>query len=746
MDERCLIFIEKRMVKKMENKNTIRRSMISLLLFISLILLIPVQAEAITVTCENCTDCSQKIANASIGDVVRLTADITDHDGNCIVFNGTDGVTFDGDGHVIDGDGDLTGYGIYLSDSSNNNTLTNCEITGFHSGIYLFSADNCLISDNNASGNFRGIYMYSSINITISDNTVDSNDVYGIHTKSSTNNTIKNNTANSNLYGIYLTFSSDYNIIEHNTANNNDYSISLSSSNENTIYNNLANYNKYYGIILQSGNYNAIEHNIANHNNYGGIYLSSTTGNMLSDNIMSNDTYNFVISGYSISNYIQNIDSGNTVDGRPMHYLVDQQDQQVPTGAGFVGLVNCRNMTVIDQTLTKNSPGVLLVNSSNSVIENVNASGNDEYGIHMRYSNNNALAGNTVNNNDYGIYMHYSDDNVLTGNTANSDNYDGIHLYHSTNNTLSGNTVNLNSYGIHMRYLNNNTLAGNTVNKNNNYGVYLRSAESNLIYNNFFNNTDNFGFAGTIYENNWNTTNTSGTNILGDPHLGGNYWANPTGTGYSDTCADSDHDGFCDLPNVLAVDNVDYLPLSLGYVSPLAVYNISLFVGWNLISTPLEPVNTSIEVVLGGLTTPIRVFAYDASLPEFDRWTYYDSALPPVVNTLAEINAGRAYWLLSSVNETLTVTGMSPEPKDIDIYSGWNFVGYNWDAMNTSTAVSQLTTPTRIFAYDASLPEFDRWTYYDSALPPVVNTLHLMSAGWGYWLHSEDNETWAIAS
>ena len=741
MDERCLIFIEKRMVKKMENKNTIRRSIISLLLFISLILLIPVQAEAITVTCENCTDCSQKIANASIGDTVLLTADIINHNGNCIEFNGTDGVIFDGDGHVIDGDGDLTGYGIYLSDSSNNNTLTNCEITGFHSGIYLFSADNCLISDNNASGNFRGIYMYSSINITISDNTVDSNDVYGIHTKSSTNNTIKNNTANSNKYGIYLTYSSDYNAIDNNTAINNDYSIFLLSSNYNAIDSNIADYNNYYGIILESGNYNAIEHNIANHNNYGGIYLSSTTGNMLSDNIMSNNTYNFVISGYSISNYIQNIDSGNTVDGRPMHYLLDQQDQQVPTGAGFVGLVNCRNMTVIDQTLTKNSPGVLLVNSSNSVIENVNASGNDEYGIHMRYSNNNALAGNTVNNNDYGIYMHYSDDNVLTGNTANSDNYDGIHLYHSTNNTVSGNTVNLNSYGIHMRYLNNNTLAGNTVNNNNNYGVYLRSAESNLIYNNFFNNTDNFGFAGTIYENNWNTTNTSGTNILGDPHLGGNYWANPTGTGYSDTCADADVDGFCDSPNVLDVDNVDYLPLSDEGVYNLHInlYKIPGKNDLNLITLPLEHNFITAEDLCQNISGSLMITRWDA----IDQQYVGHPCGHPVKNFNLEY--GQGYFVSMGHNTTWTLTGKVHTLPPIDIIkipgkNDLNLIGLPYNSIVSPFTAQGLCTD---IEYSLMITRWDAIDQQYVGHPcgyPVKN--FNLENGQGYFVSMGDNTTW----
>ncbi|MEM2933267.1 MAG: NosD domain-containing protein, partial [Candidatus Pacearchaeota archaeon] len=94
------------------------------------------------------------------------------------------------------------------------------------------------------------------------------------------------------------------------------------------------------------------------------------------------------------------------------------------------------------------------------------------------------------------------------------------------------------------------------------YGIYLSSSSNNNIYNNFFNNTNNFGFGGTIYANNWNTTKTPGTNIVGGPYLGGNFWAKPDGTGFSQTCTDNNKDGICDSSYTLNSSNVDYLPLT----------------------------------------------------------------------------------------------------------------------------------------------------------------------------------------
>ncbi|ETW93828.1 MAG: hypothetical protein ETSY2_50745, partial [Candidatus Entotheonella gemina] len=51
-------------------------------------------------------------------------------------------------------------------------------------------------------------------------------------------------------------------------------------------------------------------------------------------------------------------------------------------------------------------------------------------------------------------------------------------------------------------------------------------------------------------------------NIAGGPFLGGNVYANPDGTGFSETCPDGDGDGFCDSPFTMSRGNVDHFPLT----------------------------------------------------------------------------------------------------------------------------------------------------------------------------------------
>lgn len=145
----------------------------------------------------------------------------------------------------------------------------------------------------------------------------------------------------------------------------------------------------------------------------------------------------------------------------------------------------------------------------------------------------------------------------------------GIYLYESSNVTLANITSTDNSYGIAFSSAHSNILKNSKMENNRIYGVLLSDAGqsgANKIYNNFLNNSVNFCFLGTIYNNYWNTTKQTGNRIYSNgTQIGGNYWTNSFANGYSDTCTDSDHDGFCDNPYNLSIYNFDSLPLSSLY-------------------------------------------------------------------------------------------------------------------------------------------------------------------------------------
>jgi hypothetical protein len=102
-----------------------------------------------------------------------------------------------------------------------------------------------------------------------------------------------------------------------------------------------------------------------------------------------------------------------------------------------------------------------------------------------------------------------------------------------------------------------NWITGNT------HGVFVGGDWPSQVRNNYLNNTDN-GYFGAGESGLLNYQKTAGANIVGGPFLGGNFWASPNGTGFSQTHADADHDGICDVPYLVNPDEefTDALPLA----------------------------------------------------------------------------------------------------------------------------------------------------------------------------------------
>ncbi len=362
------------------------------------------------------------------------------------------------------------------------------------------------------------------------------------------------------------------------------------NSGSNIIRNNSAS-NNYDGIYLTYlGNNNTLNGNVAS-NNREGISLLSSSNNTLTNNLMTGNNFNFQLYGGSDSQFNNEIDTSNIVNGKPIYYIKDAANTVYDSSinAGTFYCISCVNVTIKEMNLNSNGAGIFFWNTTFSRIQNVNASSsysglwlassnnntlsnnnasNNFDGIVIESSNNNTLSGNIVMKNNQGIYLDYSSDNTVSSTIA-SYNGEGISMYNSSNNMLRANNFSYNyDAGIYMYgndpWVNeNNTLRNNIVSHNREYGIVLLGSPYNNIYNNLFNNTNNFGFSLIFkYLNNWNITKTAGTNIMGGPYLAGNFWASPNGTGFSQTCPDNNKDGLCDVQYTLADNNIDYLPLA----------------------------------------------------------------------------------------------------------------------------------------------------------------------------------------
>ncbi|MGB9938544.1 PKD domain-containing protein [Methanosarcina sp.] len=264
--------------------------------------------------------------------------------------------------------------------------------------------------------------------------------------------------------------------------------------------------------------------------------------------------------GNSIQNAVNNSGSGDVITVKPGTYTESLK-------------VSKSNLTIRsesgnpDDTIIKarsKGTNVLLLQGSNIKINGFKIIGaSSSYaGINLSSCSNCIIENNKLLNNSRGIYLLKSSGITISrNNAANSGEY-GIALQGSTGNTISGNTASDNQRGVYLGTSDENTISSNTVQSNSVFGFFICGlSDKNRIYDNYFNNVNMTIRSGQ--GNSYSTAKTAGTNIVGGPYIGGNFWGKPDGTGFSQTAVDRDGDGISDSAYTSITGSIysDYLPL-----------------------------------------------------------------------------------------------------------------------------------------------------------------------------------------
>jgi parallel beta-helix repeat protein len=259
--------------------------------------------------------------------------------------------------------------------------------------------------------------------------------------------------------------------------------------------------NAGYGIVILDSENDSLQGNTVADNQWG-ISIMRCTNAILRNNSMTGNDYNLDVYGQG-NEYIHDIDVSNIVNGKPVQYIVNRRGLTVDPltfpSVGYLGVVNCTEMTVRGLRLSENGQGILFANTNSSLIENIDVQDN-LHGLEIVGSNGNILSGNTVANNTYG----------------------GISLYYSSSeNTITGNSILRNQGGAGILLY--DSCAANTISQNliseNAMGLRLYHSSNNLIYhNNFINNT--VQAFDEVNNNFWNKSYP----------CGGNYWSDYPGS------------------------------------------------------------------------------------------------------------------------------------------------------------------------------------------------------------------------
>jgi parallel beta-helix repeat protein len=388
----------------------------------------------------------------------------------------------------------------------------NCIVENLYGAICLQTCANNTISNNIIENNtLFGIHIWSSANNTIINNTVVNNghgiDFYG----NSNDNILRNNNMTDNTYNFGLILRGETvdwegaqsgnpgiidNVDNSNRVNGKPIYCLVNQSNAqvptdagyvwlnnctNITVNGCELSHNLQGVLLLFCKNVSIINSIMTANAYGiyvGIYSDNTTivGNTLENNsdgiylddfsrfttmrnnAIGNGDMNFGVSpdiGHYISDLpdlANDVDTSNTVDGKPIIYWMNKHDEEVPTDAGYVMLIDSTNILIEGLNLSNNVQSILLLGSNNTVIAK-NSVTDSIYGIDVNEygwvdheaevyrsfcSFNTTVEGNTVLDNGVGIRV-IGDDNTISNNTLYR-NPLGI-LADTSNSVISGNLV-----------------------------------------------------------------------------------------------------------------------------------------------------------------------------------------------------------------------------------------------------------------------------------------------------------------
>jgi len=413
----------------------------------------------------------------------------------------------------------------------------NTIIDGDGAGTIIYvTGQNVNVSGLTAQNGYQGISLAGS-NITLSGNNVLNNSFVGI-TVSGERNTLRENHMTDNMYNFriageisrYSTHRVEasntvdgkpiyYWVNQHNRQVPTDagYAAVINSINITVTRLNLSS--NWQGILFVNTTDSTIkdvnvskcrvsiafEHcgfNTARNNtlsqNFLSISIDESNDNSLRHNNMRDNQYNFAVKGSRLSDFIQDVDVSNTIDGKPVYYLTNQKNLVIDSyqfqAIGYLGMVNSTNVRVKDLTITNNGQGVLFAQTTNSTIINVKA----------------------------------------------LDNLEGISLWNSSGNTIIRNTISKNNEAIRLVGSKGNKFSENTLSQNS-LSIKIENSSDNTFYrNNFLNNTGQVDTTGSI--STW------------DDGLEGNYWSDYNGT-------DNDGDGVGDIPYMINENNQDNYPL-----------------------------------------------------------------------------------------------------------------------------------------------------------------------------------------
>jgi hypothetical protein len=436
--------------------------------------------------------------------------------------------------------------------------------------------------------------------------------------------------------------------------------------------------------------------------------------------------------------------------------------------------------------------------------------GNDIYtnnvGIYVLNSDGATIGtGNNIYDNNFGVYFKNSDAIMGTNNIISDNNY-GIFCNASSPTITGDKIINSSSIGMLFTAGSNAVVEDCIIEKSNDWNVYSRAGVGSGSSPKFYNSTlITKSGAGEFYQKEdshpWllNTTFDKTKTSFGDAlsnitvnwymHVnvidtsyadvpGATVWINDT-YGTNLFMLTTDAQGMASW-NVIT----EYIENTTGYEYYHTPHNASaieggrfgfseptmtksrvvvvmldgisvdiiLKKGWNMISIPVDQPSSLVTDVFSAISGQYDAVQWYDVLDSADNWKHYHTSKPASFNDLSDVFKTMGVWIFMDSYDILSIAGPIPVPgtTDIDLKTGWNFVGYpsisTKVAGNASGEAFEFVSGTGsidMVQYFNAADSGDPWKEWDPGSMSPDDLTDIM-AGMGLWIHTTGDCTWSV--
>jgi hypothetical protein len=134
------------------------------------------------------------------------------------------------------------------------------------------------------------------------------------------------------------------------------------------------------------------------------------------------------------------------------------------------------------------------------------------------------------------------------------------------------------------------------------------------------------------------------------------------------------------------------------------------------------------------------IWWYDASS---GNWRQYVPEGPALPGDLTTMEIGKGYWINMVDEATLTITGQQITSMSVQLYQGWNMVGYSLP-MTQSLGDALFSIADKyncILTYNGMT---ESWSGYIPDALILPNSLDHLEPCSGYWIRTKENCLWNV--